>query len=308
MTWHLHDLDVPSLGSADYVLPGGASLATGLTDAANLPVPARVRLYQGTFSWRELIEGTPAVEVTMQTANPYQVELAPGRYWAVLSSYEYQFPRYSRVAERVIVEDESDLVASLPSPGETGLLTGTVTTGDGSEATSATLYAYESGLGLLAEAGVAAGSKYELFLPSGVYEMAARTYSPDVGFTSYVLGRIEVDGDRTWNITLGEATSVAEAPGAVPHRFALEQNYPNPFNAETVIEFSVEKDVLAELTLYDLLGQRVRILFSDWLTAGPHAVRWDGRDEAGKGVATGVYLYRLEAAEKVAARKLLFLR
>ena len=66
--------------------------------------------------------------------------------------------------------------------------------------------------------------------------------------------------------------------------------------------------VLAELTLYDLLGQRVRILFSDWLTAGPHAVRWDGRDEAGKGVATGVYLYRLEAAEKVAARKLLFLR
>jgi len=83
----------------------------------------------------------------------------------------------------------------------------------------------------------------------------------------------------------------------------LAQNHPNPFNPSTEIRFSLPRAGTAELAVYDLFGRRVRTLVQGELAAGPHAVRWDGRDEAGERLPSGMYLYRLLADGTTFTRK-----
>ena len=138
--------------------------------------------------------------------------------------------------------------------------------------------------------------------------MALRVTSPDATETIHEFGPIVVDGDQTWDIDLANVTAIADSPSITPDRFSLEQNYPNPFNAGTVIPYSVQMEGHVELVLHDLTGQRVRTLVREWLAPGPQVTRWDGRDDAGRAVASGVYLYRLVTSERVATRKLLLLK
>jgi hypothetical protein len=123
---------------------------------------------------------------------------------------------------------------------------------------------------------------------------------------------IERSGSQAlWEITLpaGSATAVTESgDGALPHDSALGLNYPNPFNPETVIPFRVSANGSVELTVYDLAGQKIRTLFSGKLAAGAYTARWDGRNQSGSAVASGVYLYRLEAPAFQEARRLTLLK
>jgi hypothetical protein len=75
--------------------------------------------------------------------------------------------------------------------------------------------------------------------------------------------------------------------------FLLYQNYPNPFNAGTEIRFQLPNNADVELTIYNILGQTVRILTQGYKTAGHHIMKWDGRNENGLSVPTGVYFSRL---------------
>ncbi len=104
-------------------------------------------------------------------------------------------------------------------------------------------------------------------------------------------------------------TSVEEIEqNTLPETFRLEQNYPNPFNPTTVISYQLSKASNIELTIYNQLGQEVRTLVSGRQSAATHHVQWDGRDNVGKQVVSGVYLYRLRADEFVQARKMVVLR
>ncbi|MCC7263360.1 MAG: T9SS type A sorting domain-containing protein [Candidatus Latescibacteria bacterium] len=94
----------------------------------------------------------------------------------------------------------------------------------------------------------------------------------------------------------------------VPAGFSLGQNYPNPFNPTTTIRFSLPQPGEAELCVYNLLGQRVATLVQGLQEAGPQVLQWNGRDEAGRELASGVYLYRLRAGGQVQTRRLLLLR
>jgi photosystem II stability/assembly factor-like uncharacterized protein len=107
--------------------------------------------------------------------------------------------------------------------------------------------------------------------------------------------------------TSGEITAVEEAT-SVPQRFALQQNYPNPFNPTTTIHFSLAQPAEADLSIYDLLGQRVATLVKGVQEAGPHALQWDGQDEQGRELASGVYFCRLQAGAQVETRRLVLLR
>lgn len=89
-------------------------------------------------------------------------------------------------------------------------------------------------------------------------------------------------------------------PGAaVPQNFALGNNFPNPFNPETRIEFTVsgagEAGSEVRLVIYDVLGHKVRELLNGYISAGEHIRTWDGRDDNGAPVASGVYLYEMTA-------------
>ncbi len=94
----------------------------------------------------------------------------------------------------------------------------------------------------------------------------------------------------------------------VPLVNALHQNHPNPFNPSTTITFSLRERGAVSLAIYDVAGRLVRVLIDDVMEAGPRDVTWDGRDNAGRGAASGVYFYRLEAGEFVETRKMVLLR
>ena len=100
----------------------------------------------------------------------------------------------------------------------------------------------------------------------------------------------------------------AGAAAAVPENWALSQNFPNPFNQGTVLSFVAPRSAHAALHVYNLQGQRVRTLVDGAVAAGRGKVVWDGRDQRGHVVASGVYLYRLEAGAVALTRKMVFLR
>lgn len=103
--------------------------------------------------------------------------------------------------------------------------------------------------------------------------------------------------------TLGEwnpKPDKGSAPGLanthnVPAKYALSQNFPNPFNPQTMIQYQLPEASRVTLTIYNLFGQEVRTLVAGQREAGYHAEIWDGRDDFGKRVASGVYFYRLSA-------------
>jgi hypothetical protein len=90
------------------------------------------------------------------------------------------------------------------------------------------------------------------------------------------------------NLTGECLSSVKEHQGGVPDEFSLNQNYPNPFNPITNIEYRISKFEFVTLKIYNMLGQEVATLVSEWQPVGYHQVQWDA-----SGFVSGVYLYRL---------------
>jgi hypothetical protein len=93
-----------------------------------------------------------------------------------------------------------------------------------------------------------------------------------------------------------------------PTGYELAQNWPNPFNPETSVRYSLAEPGLVHLTIYGLLGQQVRVLVNGLQGVGTYAAVWDGRDEQGRAVATGTYIYRLEAGSYTQTRKMTLVR
>lgn len=98
------------------------------------------------------------------------------------------------------------------------------------------------------------------------------------------------------------------ALASLPMTFEVRQNYPNPFNPTTVISFSLPEHLEVRLDIFNILGQRVRALVDKTMSPGDYAVEWDGRNETGYPVATGIYLYRLAAGEFVSSKKMMLIK
>ncbi|KAA3658070.1 MAG: T9SS C-terminal target domain-containing protein [Calditrichaeota bacterium] len=105
-----------------------------------------------------------------------------------------------------------------------------------------------------------------------------------------------------------EAITGIEESAAVPEEIDLLQNYPNPFNPETTIAFELPRSAQVKLDIYSILGQKVRTLVEGSRSAGHHNVAWDARDQFGKQVAGGYYIYRLQVGNTVQTKKMLFLK
>jgi hypothetical protein len=101
---------------------------------------------------------------------------------------------------------------------------------------------------------------------------------------------------------------VLEKPIALPTEFNLAQNYPNPFNPETTIKYALPKNVRVELTIYNILGQKVKTLVNDEQKAGFKSIKWDGTNDFGMKVASSIYIYRLKAGDFVAQHKMVLVK
>lgn len=107
----------------------------------------------------------------------------------------------------------------------------------------------------------------------------------------------------------GEAIiSAVREMGSVPAFFTIQQNYPNPFNPRTIIKFQIPQTEKIRLEIFNLLGQKVRTLINRQMLPGYYQVVWDGRNQVGENVATGVYIYRLQSEIYLQIRKMILLR
>ena len=119
-----------------------------------------------------------------------------------------------------------------------------------------------------------------------------------------VLNRL-LGGVQVLKGSVGEQmTAVMTAAAARPVQHRLGDSYPNPFNPAVVLPLDLAKDAVeVSLMVYDVLGRRVRQVWQGPLGAGSHRFVWDGRDEAGKAVAAGVYIYQVEEDGRAEAKK-----
>ncbi len=101
---------------------------------------------------------------------------------------------------------------------------------------------------------------------------------------------------------------ISAAIKLVPGVFALHQNYPNPFNPITEIRFDIPKAIKVNISVFNLMGQKIKTLKNEKITPGYHVVQWDGTNDNGMQVSTGMYFYTLQTGAKSVMRKMLFLK
>lgn len=99
----------------------------------------------------------------------------------------------------------------------------------------------------------------------------------------------------------------AEKP-SIPKKYALYENYPNPFNPETTLQFDLPENSYVRLEIYNLLGQRIATLVDSHRPAGEYTQIWDGKDQRGNAVASGIYFYKLTAGDFVQIKKMVLAR
>ena len=104
------------------------------------------------------------------------------------------------------------------------------------------------------------------------------------------------------------SNSVSTDVKLVPGVFSLHQNYPNPFNPKTEIRFDLPEASAVDITIYNLMGQKVKTLASKEVSSGYHMMQWDGTNDKGVMVSTGMYFYTLSTEKFHAMRKMLFLK
>jgi hypothetical protein len=161
----------------------------------------------------------------------------------------------------------------------------------------------------------ATGDTVTLSLAPGERQTAATWEEGGVAFDPIFPGQAVVSAEIAGFLTTvagmpvvtltGEVTAVGDVPVAI---FRLDQNVPNPFNPVTKISFSLDRAGPVDLAVYDVSGRRVASLVREDRAAGSHLVTWDGTDDRGGRVSSGVYFYKLQTADRVDTRKMTLLK
>ena len=111
-----------------------------------------------------------------------------------------------------------------------------------------------------------------------------------------------------------EAAKRSSLTDVTPIEFSLSQNYPNPFNAQTSINYQIPSEAMSgsgvkvQLVIYNLLGQRVRVLVNEIQTPGTYSAVWNGRDDSDQDVASGHYIYQLTAGSFKVSKKMIYMQ
>jgi hypothetical protein len=181
----------------------------------------------------------------------------------------------------------------------------------------------------------------------GGYIVVARTYSYGVGGNDFYLIKTDSGGDTLWTKTYGGAdedwgysvqqttdggyivvgitTSYGAGGGDVyliklkpegsgieekriTDLFSLSQADPNPFTSKTTVSYELPKETAVNVSVYNMLGQKVRDLYSGKRSSGVHSVSWDGTGGSGEKLSSGIYFVRIEVEDKNTSRKVMFVR
>lgn len=148
---------------------------------------------------------------------------------------------------------------------------------------------------------------YASLLTPGSDLWAAQAITPD---GRYIVGtgfNGATQATEPFLLDTGSPTAIEE-PRHYVTSFTLKQNYPNPFNPITTIEYSVPNSEWVTLKIFDMVGREVKTLVNEQKPAGSYTVRWDGTNSEGRPVASGTYLYKMNAGAFVQTKKMVLLR
>ena len=107
---------------------------------------------------------------------------------------------------------------------------------------------------------------------------------------------------------VGGTTGVKDESGIIPSKFEVFQNYPNPFNPTTTIKYGLPAAADVTIKVYDILGQEVKTLVSEYKSAGTFNVQWNGDNKSGNKVSSGTYIFRVVSGNNVQTMKMLLLK
>jgi hypothetical protein len=160
-------------------------------------------------------------------------------------------------------------------------------------------------------------SHYNLYRQNVIAGGSATIISTETNFYSdnvnqsgefeYWVTAVDVSGNESDPSNAAMVTLGVEE-GVIPMEFALLQNYPNPFNPSTQIMYTLPKTSAVEIVIYDMLGSKVRTLFSGSQDAGYKNVLWNATNEKGDPVSAGMYIYTIEANGFFASKKMILLK
>ncbi|MCS5639372.1 MAG: T9SS type A sorting domain-containing protein, partial [Candidatus Marinimicrobia bacterium] len=115
------------------------------------------------------------------------------------------------------------------------------------------------------------------------------------------------NGPRSFTVDLSDYLSAINGAG-IPDEFALYNNYPNPFNPITNIKYDISEVADVRLEIYNIAGQRIRTLVQGQQEPGRYKVQWAAKNDYGRPVASGMYIYRIRAGDFVSVKKLVLMK
>jgi hypothetical protein len=134
--------------------------------------------------------------------------------------------------------------------------------------------------------------------------------NPTQGFCFQVdsLKKTNFYWDFTKGVTYNCISPTGKLAAQIPVEFALSQNYPNPFNLETQFFLSLPAESKVSFVIYNIAGQKVKTLVDDQMNAGTHTITWDGTNQSGNVVSSGIYFYKVVAGDIVTTKKMILMK
>ena len=125
---------------------------------------------------------------------------------------------------------------------------------------------------------------------------------------SYRVAAVDYAGNQSEFSELVEVAVLSVDVQITPVDFVLHQNYPNPFNPTTQIKYDLPSDSYVNISIYDVMGRKIKSLFNNNQTSGYYSLRWDATNDIGEGVSAGMYIYTIQAGEYRSTKKMVLLK
>jgi hypothetical protein len=147
-----------------------------------------------------------------------------------------------------------------------------------------------------------------MWLATTSYKLSSSLAQPITGAQQSTSYKLYTGFWNPWVVEMSPVEGEEDDADLRPSEFTLSQNFPNPFNPTTVIQYALPKTTQVRIEVYNVLGQRVRTLVDETQEPGYKIINWDGKDDAGNEVSSGVYFCRIQAGDFVKSRKMTLLK
>ena len=122
------------------------------------------------------------------------------------------------------------------------------------------------------------------------------------------IGQYPILGEQRYQLLVHYGNLEKNLDDLLPSSFKLHQNYPNPFNPITTIRYDIPKLSEVRIVIHDLMGRQVVTLFNDSKPAGYHDITWDGSNQFGDDVSSGMYIYSIQTEKYYFSKKLIYIK